>query len=81
MGAGGSIALIVIGCGNILGQIGSDLGALTGEGNICNNLQNAITMSQIGLYIGVFMMIGGIIALTINLARRYRRHENLGYST
>ena len=69
------------GCGNILGQIGSGIGALfnNGNGNYCVNLQNAINISQIGLYIGVLMMIGGIIVLTVNLARRNRRQENLSY--
>ena len=55
MGLGGSIALVMIGF------------RLLGGGNTCINLQNAITISRIGLFIGVFMMIGGIIALTINL--------------
>jgi len=68
------------GWGNILGQIWSGLGAVFNNGNnVCVNLQNAITISEIGLYIGVLMMIGGIIALTVSLARRNRRQENLSY--
>ncbi|MDQ6862421.1 MAG: hypothetical protein M3044_01215 [Thermoproteota archaeon] len=67
------------GCGNILGQIGSGVGAPLGNGNLCVNLQNAINISQIGLYLDVLMMIGGIIALVVSLARRNRRQENLSY--
>lgn len=68
------------GCGNILGQIGSGVGALFNNGNnVCVNLQNAINLSQIGLYVGVFMVAGGIIVLTVTLARRNRRQENLSY--
>src|SRR5205809_6060399 len=68
------------GCGNIIGQLGSGIGALFSNGNnVCVNLQNAINVSQIGLYVGVFMVAGGIIVLTVTLARRNRRKENLSY--
>lgn len=67
------------GCGNILGQIGSGIGALFSNGNnVCVNLQNAINISHIGLYLGVFMVAGGIVVLTVTLARG-RRQENLSY--
>jgi hypothetical protein len=69
------------GCGNILGSnwIWDRELFNNGNGNLCVNLQNAIKISQIGLYIGVLMMIGGIIALTVSLSRRNRRQENLSY--
>ncbi|MDQ6866104.1 MAG: hypothetical protein M3044_20050 [Thermoproteota archaeon] len=61
------------GCSNILDQIGSGLAALFSNGsNVCVNLQNAITISQIGLYIGGFMVVGGIVVLTIRLTGRNR---------
>jgi hypothetical protein len=56
------------GCGKLLDQIGSGLGALFSNGDyVCVNLQNAINVSQIGLYIGGFMVVGGILVLAIRL--------------